>query len=195
MHYYDCVSIPEFFSLLLEIDRSIAKEAHGRRCSRCGGKLDVSNFFRSGYGLPEGRSEECLIRFSLCCREDGCRGRETPESLRFLRGKAYVSIVIVLISALQHGLSPARVKALTTTLKVSRQTVVNWLKWWRDLFPSTPFWQAMRAQFMPPLAIERLPQSLLERFAAEAMTDRLTQALRWIAPLSTRQSGCPRLAA
>ena len=103
MHYYDCVSNPDFFSFLLEIDRSIAKEARRRRCSRCGGKLDVSNFQRSGYGLPPGSSKECLIRFSFCCREDGCRGRETPESLRFLWGKAYVSIVIVLISALQHG--------------------------------------------------------------------------------------------
>jgi hypothetical protein len=49
---------------------------------------------------------------------------------------------------------------------------------------------------MPPLAIERLPQSLLERFDADAMTDRLMQTLRWIAPLSTRlRSGNPRLAA
>jgi hypothetical protein len=44
----------------------------------------------------------------------------------------------------------------------------------------------MRARFMPPLVIERLPQSLLERFDANALTDRLTHALRLLAPLSTR---------
>jgi hypothetical protein len=44
--------------------------------------------------------------------------------------------------------------------------------------------------------IEWLPQSALERFEGDTMIERLTQALRWIAPLSTRRgSGNPRLAA
>jgi hypothetical protein len=51
-------------------------------------------------------------------------------------------------------------------------------------FPGTPYWQSMRERFMPPLVIERLPHSLLERFEGESMWDRLSQALRWIAPLS-----------
>jgi hypothetical protein len=36
------------------------------------------------------------------------------------------------------------------------------------------------------VVIERLPPSLLERFQASEMTDRLAQLLRFIAPLSTR---------
>jgi hypothetical protein len=44
----------------------------------------------------------------------------------------------------------------------------------------------MRARFIPPILTERLPQTLLDRFDADAMTDRLTQALRFIAPLTTR---------
>jgi len=40
--------------------------------------------------------------------------------------------------------------------------------------------------FMPPVVIDGLPQSLLNRFESESMSDRLTQALRWIAPLSRR---------
>lgn len=39
---------------------------------------------------------------------------------------------------------------------------------------------------MPPVAIHQLPQSLLQRFEASALSDRLVQALRFIAPLSTR---------
>ena len=39
---------------------------------------------------------------------------------------------------------------------------------------------------MPSVTIGRLPQSLLERFDAGAMTDRLAQLLRFIAPLTTR---------
>ena len=36
------------------------------------------------------------------------------------------------------------------------------------------------------LTTAQLPQSLLERFDASETTDRLTQALRFIAPMSTR---------
>ena len=49
-------------------------------------------------------------------------------------------------------------------------------------------WQSMRARFMPPLVTEDLPQSLLGRFEAAAMSDRLMLALRFIAPLSTRMA-------
>ena len=108
--------------------------------------------------------------------------RETPESLRFLRGKAYVSIVIVLISAVRHGLSPERVKALTTRLKVSRQTVANWLKWWREHFPSTDFWKTRRAYFMPSLEEMRLSLSLLEVFGNQTADTRdgVERLLRWL---------------
>ena len=56
----------------------------------------------------------------------------------------------------------------------------------REDFPRTSFWQSVRERFMPPVVIAQLPQSLLDRFDAGEMTDRLTQALRFIAPLSTR---------
>jgi hypothetical protein len=39
---------------------------------------------------------------------------------------------------------------------------------------------------MPPVTISQLPQSLLDRFETSAIAERLTQALRFIAPLSTR---------
>jgi hypothetical protein len=182
VNYYDFAAEPAFFLFLLEIDRCVAVEAHGRPCAECGGKLDVANFWRSGYGLPEGAVDECRMRFSFSCRSAGCRMRETPESLRFLRGKAYVSIVIVLISAVRHGLSPERVKALTTRLKVSRQTVANWLKWWREHFPSTDFWKTRRAYFMPSLEEMRLSLSLLEVFGNQTADTRdgVERLLRWL---------------
>jgi hypothetical protein len=39
---------------------------------------------------------------------------------------------------------------------------------------------------MPPVATERLPHSLFERFDANEIADRVAQLLRFIAPLSTR---------
>jgi hypothetical protein len=38
---------------------------------------------------------------------------------------------------------------------------------------------------MPPVTITQLPPSLLERFAAGELPDRLAAVLRFIAPLST----------
>ena len=45
-------------------------------------------------------------------------------------------------------------------------------------------WQSTRERFMRLLVIEQLPHSLLEYFEGESMRGRLSQALRWIAPLS-----------
>jgi hypothetical protein len=104
----------------------------------------------------------------------------------------YLTVVLMLRSPPGSGSG----QELRDEFSIPARTLKRWRTWWRQDFPSTPFWQSMRARFMPPLAIERLPQSLWERFGGDAMTDPLTQALRWIAPLSTRlRSGCPRLAA
>jgi hypothetical protein len=93
-----------------------------------------------------------------------------------------VSVVLMLRSPV----GSASGQELCEQLSIPARTLKRWRTWWREGFTATPFWQAMRARFMPPLVIERLPQSLLERFGGDAMADRLTQALRWIAPLSTR---------
>jgi len=94
----------------------------------------------------------------------------------------YVSVVLMLRSPP----GSASGQELRDEVSIPARTLKRWRTWWREDFPSTPFWQSMRARFMPPLATERLPQSFLERFDGDAITDRLTQALRWIAPLSTR---------
>jgi len=64
-------------------------------------------------------------RFSLCCAKDGCRKRETPGSLRFLGRKVYFGAMVVLISAMQSGLNPARMARLKALVGVSRRTVLR----------------------------------------------------------------------
>lgn len=164
MDYISFLSQPAFFSFLLEIDRSIAEEAHGIPCVHCGGKLDRADFWRSGHGLPSGGDDECRRRFSFCCRADGCRRRSMPESLRFLRGMSYVSLVIVLFSALSNGGGQGRTATLAKRLKVSRQTVQRWLRWWHEVFMVSPFWRIRRGQFMPSLLETDLPHSLLDHY-------------------------------
>ena len=183
--YLDFVSQPAFFSFLLEIDRSIAAEAHGKPCHRCNGKLDRADFWRSGHGLPGGADEECRRRFSLCCRVDGCRARLTPESVRFLRGMSYVSFVIVLLSALSHGPSGERLATLAAQLNVSRQTIKRWITWWRNVVILSPLWRVRRGEFMPTLAESNLPQSLLDHYIGMINDSRaaVLTLLRFLAPL------------
>jgi hypothetical protein len=94
----------------------------------------------------------------------------------------YVAVVLMLRSPVGSTSG----QQLCDQLSIPARTLKRWRTWWQEGFPATPFWQAMRARFMPPLAIERLPESLWERFGGDSMADRLLRALRWVAPLSTR---------
>ena len=184
MNYYDFVAEPRFFSFLLEIDRSIAREAHKVPCRYCGGKLDQADFHRAGYGLPDEAPAEVRRRFSFCCRRDGCRRRLTPDSVRFLRGMAYTAIVRVLAAAIHHGLTPDRANFIKKNLHVSRQTSSLWIKWWREVFTPSPFWQKMRGLFMPPLDETKLPLALMNYFAIKSDTAEVSakSIVKFIAP-------------
>jgi hypothetical protein len=102
--------------------------------------------------------------------------------VRFAGRRAYVAVVLMLRSP--PGSTSGQ--ALCDLLSVPARTLKRWRTWWREDFVTTPFWRSMRDRFVPPLTLERLPQSLLERFEGDALTDRLIHALVWIAPLSTR---------
>ena len=170
-----------FHELLLEADRQIAAEVHGKGCPVCCGKLHVAAYPRkprSGIALRSGYER----RFSFCCAEDGCRKRVTPASLRFLGRRVYLGLIVVLVAALRHGPSPTRVRKLRELTGVSRRTVERWCRWWRNGFVETPFWQMARAEFAEPVAEAALPSSLLERFAGDHQ-ERLHALLRFLSPL------------
>jgi len=172
-----------FYELLLGFDREIADAAHAGRCRECGAKLHSGSFARKPRGVPVGLGPEHLRRFSFCCAADGCRTRETPSSLRFLGRKVYLGAMVVLIAAMQSGLSPARVKHLQELVGVSRRTVTRWREWWCGVFTESPFWRAHGA-FVPPVTTADLPASLLRRFAGEA-EQQLILLLRFLAPITT----------
>jgi len=186
---HDVLQDPTFFRFLSKIDHEFAAETRAGRCPGCSGPLHVADYPRKPRGCPVAVREEYSRRLSFTCGR--CDARSTSPSVRFAGRRVYLAVVLMLRSPP----GSASGNGLCEEFSIPASTLKRWRTWWRQDFPSTPFWQAMRAQFMPPLAIERLPQSLLDRFDADAMTDRLSQALRWIAPLSTRRSGCPRLAA
>lgn len=177
------LSNTRFYELLLGFDRQIADAAHADRCQKCGAALHWGSYERKPRGVPAGLGPEHRRRFSLCCAADGCRKRETPGSLRFLGRKAFLGAMVVLISAMQSGLNPARMRRLKELVGVSRRTVLRWRDWWRRVFAESPFWRAHRA-LAPTASAADLPASLLQSFAG-TIERQLISLLRFLAPVTT----------
>ena len=123
--------------LIEKADKDLAELVHNQPCPHCGGKLHWANYTRR----PRGQDGKA-IRFSLCCAQEGCRRRQTPESIRFLGRKVYPGLIVVLVSAMNSGLSPQRIAEVRKTLAVSRATLNRWRKWWLNQFIQTRFWKA-----------------------------------------------------
>lgn len=177
---HDVLQDPTFFRFLSRIDQEFAAETRAGRCPGCSGPLHVSDYPRKPRGCPAAVREEYSKRLSFTCGR--CDARSTSPSVRFAGRRVYLAVVLMLASP--PGSSSGR--ALCDLLSIPARTLQRWRTWWREDVPLTPFWQSMCERFMPPVRITRLPLSLLERFDVGEMTDRLAQALRFIAPLSTR---------
>ncbi len=171
---------PAIFHLLTRIDEELASSTRLGGCPLCGGPLHVADFPRKPRGCPAAVREEYSWRLSFTCGR--CDARATSPSVRFLGRRVYLALVLMLVSPP----GSASGQTLCDFLGIPACTLKRWRRWWRVDFALTPFWQSVRERFMPPVMIERLPMSLLERFDAGEMTDSLRLALRFIAPLSTR---------
>jgi hypothetical protein len=169
---------PAYFRFLTRLDEEFAAATRLQGCRACEGPLHVANYPRKPRGCPAAVQEEYSRRLSFTC--GWCDLRATSPSLRFAGRRVYLAVVLMLVSPA----GGASAQVLCDELRIAAVTLKRWRTWWRETFPSTPFWQSMCERFMPPVPIRQLPQSLLERFEANAMTDRLTQALRFITPLS-----------
>jgi len=169
----------ELFQLLEKVDADLTEEARSKGCLLCGGKLHRSDYDRKPRGGPQWE-----LRFSLCCAKEGCRRRHTPPSVRFMGRRVYAGLVVVLVSAMIHGLKPERVRYLREGLSIDRRTLERWRQWWLGLFVESSFWREARARFMPPLCLKTMPLSLCLSFGAERR-DRLLDLLQFLAPITT----------
>jgi hypothetical protein len=134
--------------------------------------------------VPATLGREHRQRLSVCCAKDGCRQRATPPSLRFLGRKVYLGGLVVLISAMRCGATPARIARLQELIGVSRRTVLRWRRWWCEVFTHSVFWRAAMAAFIPPIDSATLPASILERFCGNAQ-EQLIALLRFLSPITT----------
>ena len=169
----------ELFQLQEKVDEDLTEQARSKGCLFCGGKLHRSDYDRKPRGGPQWD-----VRFSLCCAQEGCRRRHTPASVRFMGRRVYAGLVVVLVSAMVHGLKPERVKALREALGIDRRTLERWRQWWLGIFLESSFWREARARFMPPLSHKTMPLSLCVSFEVQRR-DRLLDLLKFLSPITT----------
>lgn len=177
---------PKLYVLLSLIDDERAAESRVAGCG-CGGVLHSARYPRKPRGAPPGLRRLIESRHSFCCAT--CRRRTTPESVRYLGRRVYLAVVVVLACAMRAGVTSRRAAQLTAVLNVPLRTLQRWRRWWLEEFVQTPFWRAASGVFMPPVAADLLPASLLSRFAGDELVTPVIQCLRFLSPLSTLSKG------
>ena len=173
---------PKFFRLLYRIDQELAAQTRAGGCFFCDGVLHCANYARKPRACLAAVRDDFETRFSFCCNR--CRRRTTSMSVRFLGRRVYLALAVVLMSTRHAGQTPAAAR-LSGTLEVPLRTLQRWRHWWQAQFPLTPLWRAACARFMPPVATEQCPASLLERFAGTA-EDALMRLLVFLSPITVR---------
>jgi len=174
-----------FFHRLTELDRQIAESVRLAGCVFCGGVLHRGDYPRKPRGGVAFDGQGDPRRHSLCCAEEGCRRRTTPPSVRFLGRKAYLGVVVILVTALQHGLSPRRRQRLADQLDLSPKTFYRWCRWWREDFATSATWRRLSRTLLPALEVKALPGALLGRLLGEDLEARVVALLIHLLPLTT----------
>lgn len=174
----------KFYRFLFDIDQDIARQVQAGGCS-CGGVPHSACYPRKPRGIRSKLDKSYKTRLSFCCAEEDCRRRSTPPSVRFLGRKVYLGVMVILITALVHGLSPKRRQGLVETLDIWPQTLSRWRKWWREVFPVSRCWQEERGRFIPPVETDQLPGTLLGRLDGRDLRQRLCHCLLLLTPITT----------
>ena len=142
-----------FCQSLRDFDLELFRAAKSQGCARCKGPRDTSNYYRKIRGMGEGNE----IRFSLCCRREGCRKRLTPQSLRFFGRKIYSRWVILMAIDFAQELGLPK--------KILRQTLARWRKFWKDhLAESSPFMKWSRGFLSPHFIANETPGCIVSSF-------------------------------
>jgi hypothetical protein len=73
--------------------------------------------------------------------------------------------VVLLVTALRQGKNPdVTLQRLKAFCGVWRSTVNRWQRYFRNLFANSINYRRLSGYFMPPIAADQLPKSLLQRF-------------------------------
>lgn len=157
------------FYLLYLIDIDLANQQREGRCPHCGGPLHQANYQRQGWGAPKGIPDEYLIRQSLCCGREGCRKRTLPPSCIYLGQRVYWAGIILVVMALrQRKPDGCSARQLMEQFGISRKTLLRWMTYFQDVFPSSPQWQRLRGRVSSTVSNSELPSALLFYFLQQS---------------------------
>ena len=174
-----------FLNQMLVLDLKIAEKVHQAGCPKCHSALHVANYPRKVRGFLQEQISKVPrfeLSFSFCCSKDGCRRRVTPYSLRFLKGKVYLFIVIVLVGA-------QRASFLGQEPLMSNQTKRRWQKHWSSLFhPLSVFCLKIKAHLPPRLGLELSLRSLFGVFTEDKDQDEPQGMIRCLEFLSSNMA-------
>ncbi len=155
------------FYLLLKIDKDLAEKARTARCPYCEGPLHYANYPRKPRGGPNGLSDECLVRFSLCCGCEQCRRRTIPPSCRFNGRRVYWHGVMLVVMTLRQGRCAGNTaKKFQKLFGMTRNTIARWIVWYREIFPFSATWRRIRGLVNPGIRNEDLPADLVRHTIA-----------------------------
>jgi hypothetical protein len=174
------------YDLLFTVDRDLAAEARAAGCRTCGGRSHSARYPRKLRGGLEELGPDYTTRLSFCCEREGCRRRTPPPSVRFLGRRVYLGAVVVLVTAMQAGITQTRAERLRELVGVSPRTLKRWREWWQTTFVASAFWRAVKGRFMPSVNVAAIPASLLDRFAGPDALTQLLHLRRFLCPLTTR---------
>ena len=180
----ELVQKASLFSLFYRIDMDLARQHRQGRCPYCGGPLHQANYTRKPRGEPEGIPEDYMVRFSLCCGREGCRCRSLPPSTRFMGRRVYWGCVILVTMTLrQNRPDGMSAKKLQRLFGVTRNTLIRWAAYFRDVFPSSAQWQRLRGRISSSVRDSELPGALVRFFLlnSESPEKRLAACLYSVA--------------
>jgi hypothetical protein len=177
----------KFYLVLERIDADLASTARVAGCLVCNGVLHSARYPRKPRGGPSDLGGGYDWRASLCCAKDRCRKRTTPKSVRFLGRKVYLGAVVVVATVLRHGVTKVRMERLRALFGVSAKTVKRWRAFWQQSVAASGFWKLAKGRFVPEVATNALPMSLLARFDGAAL-QALAHFLRFISPITTQSA-------
>lgn len=178
--YINLLNDHSFFNLLLKIDEDILNQARQSRCPHCGGLLDRADYRRKPRGEPDGLKESFYIKFSLCCRKDGCRKRKTPGSVRFFGRVVWVAPLFFIASILAGDCGNDDLDKLRKKLSLSKRVVKRWRHWWNVNFTQTKRWTVIRGIFGGEPTKSNLPNWILDRVKSDysCLSDAIVNSLK-----------------
>jgi hypothetical protein len=93
--------------------------------------------------------------------------------------------MVILITAMQHGATPRRVRELSELTGADRRTIDRWRVFWQDVFPQTRFWRTARGRLVPRMEVRTFPRSLMDAFFHAGATESAWgNLLKFLSPIT-----------